>query len=81
LFDNSGALIAMPVYEGRRGHPALFSARLCRELLGVAVEQGPKELIRHHANATVLLKTDDRGTVEDIDTPEDYVSLLRDAIS
>ncbi len=76
LFDDRGALIAMPWCRGRRGHPALFGPRLCRELLALPVDQGPKELIRSHAGETVLLETDDPGTVEDIDTPAEYEALL-----
>jgi molybdenum cofactor cytidylyltransferase len=77
LFDRSGALIAMPVHGGRRGHPAIFADSVCRELLGVPVEKGPKEMIHQHAGDTVLLATEDAGTVEDIDTPDEYQTLLR----
>jgi molybdenum cofactor cytidylyltransferase len=75
-FGRSEALIAMPLCGGRRGHPAIFRSRMCRELLAVAAEAGPKDLIRGHAGETVLLETDDPGTVDDIDTPADYRSLL-----
>ena len=56
LFDGSGALIAMPVCGGRRGHPALFGRRLCRELLRSVRLTDSRSSIRTHAGATVRLK-------------------------
>jgi molybdenum cofactor cytidylyltransferase len=76
IFFGSGALIAMPVSGGKRGHPAIFGSRLFDEFLAVPTGAGPKALIARHEEETVLYETDDRATVEDIDTPEDYARLV-----
>jgi molybdenum cofactor cytidylyltransferase len=75
-FEESHALIVMPIKDGVRGHPAIFSSVLFREILALRPEQGAKELVRSHAGETALLETDDAGAVHDIDTPEEYRNLI-----
>jgi molybdenum cofactor cytidylyltransferase len=73
LFRQSGASIAMPVYGGKRGHPAIFSRGLFQEFLATPVEEGPKRIVTGRNPA--LLECDEPGTVIDIDTPADYFAL------
>ena len=84
LFRDSGALIALPTYKGRRGHPAIFGRGIFQELLQTPIEAGPKDLVRRHAAQTALLPCNEPGVVEDIDTPEEYFRFtgetLKDAL-
>lgn len=72
LFLSSDALIAHPVCGGKNGHPAIFRRRLFHEFMETPLNEGPKKLIRRHEADTVLLPTDETGTIHDIDTPSDY---------
>ena len=51
-FDpDRGALIAVPVSEGRRGNPVLWSRRFFDELLTLDGDTGARHLIAKHAEA------------------------------
>lgn len=73
-----GARIAVPVWDGQRGHPVGF-ARSCRdELLALTGDSGARALLERHAAEVVWTPVDDPGIVEDVDTRED-AARLRDA--
>jgi len=80
LFDDSEALIALPVYQGKRGHPAIFHRDLFHELLEAAVETGPKPIVAAHSSEIAALHCDDRAVVDDVDTPEDYFRLTAEKL-
>ncbi|SHL05491.1 nucleotidyltransferase family protein [Phytopseudomonas punonensis] len=65
--------VAVPCYQGQKGHPVGFS-RECRDaLLALAGEAGGAAVVSHYAAAgrVVKLDVDDPGIVTDIDTLED----------
>jgi molybdenum cofactor cytidylyltransferase len=68
---SSGAAIAAPVHEGRRGHPVGFSARWRAELLALAGDRGAQDLVRSHEDLLTLVPTGDPGVVRDVDQPAD----------
>jgi molybdenum cofactor cytidylyltransferase len=66
------ALIALPTYQGARGHPVGLSARLREELLAVQGDEGAREVVRRHADECCLIACDnDPGILHDIDTRSD----------
>jgi len=67
----SGALIAQPTHQGKRGHPVGLSARLRAELLEVKGDEGAREIVKRHASDCVLIECDDPGILRDIDSRED----------
>ena len=69
---SSDAPLALPVYEGRRGHPALFRRALFPELTDPALQGGARTVVHAHLDAALLVEVDDPGVVTDIDTPEAY---------
>lgn len=71
-FYESGKLIVVPVYRGRRGHPVIFSRALFDELAAAPLDQGARTVVRAHAAETLEFETEDEGITFDIDTPEDY---------
>ncbi len=75
LFIDSKSKIACPIYGGKRGHPAIFHRDLFPEFMDAPLEEGPKKILMRHQNATVLLPTQEPGTVKDIDTPAEYQEL------
>jgi molybdenum cofactor cytidylyltransferase len=69
-----GARIAVPRYEGRRGHPVLIDAKLRDELLALSGDVGAREIIAAHPEWTAYMDTDDAGVVFDVDEPADIAS-------
>jgi molybdenum cofactor cytidylyltransferase len=71
----AGAPLAVPVYRGRRGHPLAIAPALIPEIATLDREVGLRQLRERHAGGTLELSVDDPGTVQDVDTPEDYEQL------
>lgn len=69
----AGASIAMPSYQGQRGHPVGFSAKFKEALMAVSGEQGARTIIKRHEDELTLIQTDDVGVITDIDTLEDFM--------
>jgi molybdenum cofactor cytidylyltransferase len=65
-----GGLIVMPVNEGRRGNPVLWSRRFFPELMTLEGDIGARHLIARHAEAVVDVPVDGQGAFLDIDTPQ-----------
>jgi molybdenum cofactor cytidylyltransferase len=70
----SGARIAVPRYEGRRGHPVLIDAGLREALLALSGDVGAREIIEVHPEWVAYMDTDDAGVVFDVDEPKDLAS-------
>jgi molybdenum cofactor cytidylyltransferase len=66
-----GALAAAPSFEGRRGHPVLFSAALLPQLRTLTGDQGAREVLSTLGKRLVLVDAADRGVLVDVDRPED----------
>lgn len=71
------AALAVPTYEGRRGHPLAIGPPLIAELLSLDPEVGLRQLLHRHPGKILEIPVDDPGVISDIDTPEDYSRLLR----
>lgn len=62
----------LPVYEGRRGHPALIGADLRDSIGGISEQDGLRRLWRDRAEAVEELSVDDPGVIENLDDRESY---------
>jgi len=67
----SGATIVVPVYAGRRGHPAGFARSAWGPLRSVKPHQGARGVLADHPDWIVHVEGDP-GCIAGIDTPEDY---------
>ena len=67
------APIVLPVYDGRRGHPALFARETWRELMTVA-EGGARTVVHAYGTRVHEVPVRDRGVLRDIDTPADLTA-------
>jgi molybdenum cofactor cytidylyltransferase len=74
------ALVRVPRYEGRRGHPVWFSRSLIPEFLALPDDGAAREVVRRHAPETEFLDVDDPGILADIDDPEAYRALTGAAV-
>jgi molybdenum cofactor cytidylyltransferase len=63
--------VVVPTFDGRRGHPVLFDARVIPELLAADAAVGARAVVHAHRDRCEL-PVPDRGVVCGIDTPEDY---------
>jgi len=65
--------VAVPVYQGERGHPVGFAAQCLLGLLALRGEQGAASVVRGQAEQgrVRLVDVNDAGTVTDVDTVQD----------
>jgi CTP:molybdopterin cytidylyltransferase MocA len=62
--------IILPVYEGRRGHPVIFSSSLYQELLRASLETGARAVVWAHAGEVEEVQTNEEGCVLNLNDPE-----------
>jgi molybdenum cofactor cytidylyltransferase len=65
--------ILVPVYRGRRGHPTLFPATVIQEIFS---RMTLRDIIRSDPRRVRSIDVDDEGVVLDMDTGEDYQTML-----
>jgi molybdenum cofactor cytidylyltransferase len=75
LFD-SRAQLAIPRFNGKRGHPVLARRRIFEEFLAEPVTAKVRDVIDRHAAEIDYIEVDDPGISDDIDNPQLYESLL-----
>ncbi len=69
-FYNSGRPIVVPTFNGKRGHPVIFAARLYAELLAASPEKGAREVVWAHASEVLEVPTVEEGIVLNLNDPE-----------
>lgn len=69
-FHKSRKPIVLPIYEGRRGHPVIFSASLYPELLRAPAETGARAVVWAHADDVEEVPTNEEGCVLNLNDPE-----------
>jgi len=71
-------LITCPIYQGRRGNPALFDRRTWPALMTLTGDLGGRELIKKVGKDEIdLFETNLQAVVTDIDTPENYRDVIK----
>lgn len=71
--DKTDKQIAIPRYQGKRGHPPLFAGTLRNAVLQVSEEtQGLKAITRSHRAETAYVDIDDPSVIWNLNTPDDY---------
>jgi len=69
--------IVLPVYEGRRGHPVIFSASLYDELLRAPLETGARAIVWAHKSDVEEVQTNEQGCVLNLNDPETMNKAIR----
>jgi molybdenum cofactor cytidylyltransferase len=67
--------VVVPVYQGRRGHPALLCWRHAAGIRALPRDEGINAYLRRHTNETLELPVPDPGILTNLDTPEDYARM------
>jgi len=73
--------ILVPLYQGKRGHPIMFSASYCEEILTHYDNVGLRGLLHAHKDDIFELSVTASGVLSDMDYPEDYqreLALLKE---
>jgi CTP:molybdopterin cytidylyltransferase MocA len=70
------ALALIPCWQSRRGHPALIGRKLFSAIEEIPPGEGLRHLWRTFPDAVVEFSVEDPGTVQNVDTPEDYRRAL-----
>jgi molybdenum cofactor cytidylyltransferase len=70
-FDpESGGLVVVPVFDGGRGNPVLWSRRFFPDLMAIDGDVGARHLIGRYSEAVVEVPVAGRAALVDVDTPE-----------
>ena len=70
-FDpEKGALVVVPVIDGERGNPVLWSRRFFPDLMAIEGDVGARKLIGRYGEAVVEVPVTGKAALTDIDTPE-----------
>lgn len=72
-----GAAVAVPVHDGRRGHPLAISAPLVAEIPALDAAVGLRQLVTRYRDRLVEVPASHDGVVRDLDTPADYAAAVR----
>jgi molybdenum cofactor cytidylyltransferase len=72
----SPAIIAIPRYQGKRGHPVLIRREIIDEFINEPVTSKVHDVINRHETEIDYIDTDDPGVTDDIDDPALYQKLL-----
>jgi CTP:molybdopterin cytidylyltransferase MocA len=62
--------IVLPTYNGRRGHPAIFSRALFAELLAATANEGARAVVWAHPDDICEVPTDEEGVVLNLNDPD-----------
>jgi molybdenum cofactor cytidylyltransferase len=62
--------IVLPTYNGRRGHPVIFSHALYSELLAAPADKGARAVVWANAADILEVPTDEEGVVLNINDPD-----------
>jgi molybdenum cofactor cytidylyltransferase len=68
--------IALPVYQGKRGHPVIFSSGVYEELMTAPLEQGARAVVWAHAGEVAEVVTPEQGCVLNLNDPETVHRVL-----
>jgi molybdenum cofactor cytidylyltransferase len=75
-FYSSGKSIVLPVYEGRRGHPVIFSSALYQELMNAPLETGARSVVWAHSDEVQIVQTNEEGCVLNLNDPDTLQKAL-----
>lgn len=69
-FYTSRKSIVLPVYEGRRGHPVIFSSTLYPELMSAPLETGARSVVWENASEVQVVQTNEEGCILNLNDPD-----------
>ncbi|MGH2506983.1 MAG: nucleotidyltransferase family protein [Ktedonobacteraceae bacterium] len=67
--------IILPLYQGKRGNPVIFSLDLAPELFAVTGDEGGRSVLKRHPNEIATLEIGAETANFDVDTWEAYLKV------
>lgn len=75
LRERAGKRIALPLYQGQRGNPVVFSLDLAPELLAITGDEGGRSVLKRHKDEVATLEMSEEAANFDVDTWEAYLEV------
>jgi molybdenum cofactor cytidylyltransferase len=79
-FLNSRAPVVVPVFNGKRGHPVIFSSAVYEDLLNAPLEQGARSVVWAHKGEVQEVATAEEGCVLNLNDPNALANLTGGAL-
>ncbi len=76
-FADKKPLILIPTYQGKKGHPPVFSNKLLEEFTNLDNSKGLNEISRVHKNSVEYFETTDNGIIQSYNTKEEFENLKK----
>jgi molybdenum cofactor cytidylyltransferase len=76
LLGKPRSLIAIPRFQGRRGHPMFFTSELIPEFLELPPDSQAKQVVNRRPDRIRYVDVADPGILDDVDDPAAYSRLL-----
>jgi len=76
-FHGSQKDICVPIHQGRRGNPTLFSRNLYHKIEQLTGDVGARDIIRSNPDRVLLVEIESPFIFSDIDTPGDLAALKK----
>lgn len=77
VFKTVNYPVVLPIYNGKRGNPVIFSSQLKDELLKLDGDNGARVIMKKIPRDVKKVYIDEAFRRIDIDTPEDYYGVCR----
>lgn len=74
-FYRSGARIVLPVFEGKRGHPVLFSSTVFPELFAAPLDKGARAVVWANKNNIHEFLTTEEGCILNLNDPATFARV------
>jgi len=75
LRKTRGKRIALPLYQGKRGNPVVFSLDLAAELLQTSGDEGGRSVLKRYPDDIATLEVNETSANLDVDTWEAYLQV------
>lgn len=78
VFENNEVEIVYPTYRNKKGHPPVIGKQCYNKILEFEEAGGLREVFKRNNCSSILVETNDNGTVLDIDNKDDYLKIIKD---
>ena len=69
------AAIVIPIFQGQRGHPVIFSSYYQREILEHQQPNGCQTILQRSSRQVLALEMGSDRLLRDLDTEKDYENI------
>ena len=75
-FDRQPEKIIIPTYNGKKGHPPIFSVYFKEQFLDLKHYQGINSVYQKLTNEIILYPVNDPGVIKTFNTPEEFATII-----